>query len=537
MQRKSKIQNINFILLLLFLATTISAQSNADTLRKIWEDEKEIDSIRFEAINKYYINHTHALPDSVLIPIDYHFNLAQEKGSISEMSNALIEKSFAYYIKGDTQKSREELEKSIYYVKQLNDPISLATVYSNLGSIYGTENKYQEAVRYFYETLKIFQENNAPYNEATTLFNIGIIYKDIDLYELALDHLFQSLELYREIGKKSKIGRSILNIGAVFYLQGKYEKALEKGKEALEFLIEDNNKFVQADCYFLLAKSYRKLKQEELAKYYVDKSLEIDQKIKNNSIIIERLTFLAKLSFDSNLNSATRKGEEVLKLIQKDTKNSLKANLYQLLYKCYKAQGRNNLSLQMHEDYVIHNDSVQIEKNNSGVIRDAIKMDFETKLHQNQLANEKTQSELKLSHSRRTYFIILTSIFLISLILYLTRKTVLENRKERELLLNELERLKTLSNTPIIIQPQKFELNRDKIEKSINRKINETDWAILNILLDNPVISNKEIGAKIFKSIDGVSSALRRMYGYFEIGESNYKKISLLMETVKLSNS
>ena len=191
----------------------------------------------------------------------------------------------------------------------------------------------------------------------------------------------------------------------------------------------------------------------------------------------------------------------------------------------------------MHEEYVIHNDSVQIEKNNSGVIRDAIKMDFETKLHQNQLANEKTQSELKLSHSRRTYFIILTSIFLISLILYLTRKTVLENRKERELLLNELERLKTLSNTPIIIQPQKFELNRDKIEKSINRKINETDWAILNILLDNPVISNKEIGAKIFKSIDGVSSALRRMYGYFEIGESNYKKISLLMETVKLSTS
>lgn len=537
MLKSRKIYFINFVLLLLLLATTISAQSNEDTLRKIWEDEMKIDSIRFDAIHKYYKRYTFAKPDSVLILIDYHFNLAQKKNSIDEMSYALNEKSYVHYLKGDTQKSREELEKSIYYLKQLNNPLGLASVYSNIGNIYGTENKYQQAVRYFYETLKIFQENSVRNGEARILANIGIIYYKIDNYDLAFDHLSQSIEIYREIGRENKTGGVLLDLGAVFYKQGKYEKAIEKGKEALELLLEANNKFSQADCYFLLAKSHRKIKQLELAKYYVDKSLEIDQTIQNNSKIIERLTFVANLSFESNLNSATQKGEEVLKLIEKDTENSLKADIYQLLYKCYKAQGRNNLSLRMHENYVIHNDSVQIEKNNSGVIREAIKRDFETKLHQNQLANEKTQSELKLSHSRRTYFIILTSVFLISLILYLTRKTVLKNRKNRELLLNELERLKTLSNTQLKLQPQKFELNRDKIEKSINRKINETDWTILNILLDDPVISNKEIGAKAFKSVDGVGSALRRMYDYFEIKESKYKKISLLMEGIKLSNS
>ena len=100
-------------------------------------------------------------------------------------------------------------------------------------------------------------------------------------------------------------------------------------------------------------------------------------------------------------------------------------------------------------------------------------------------------------------------------------------------------RCKELADLKIMMEALEsdFELNRDKIEISINRKINETDWTILNILIDDPVISNKETAAKAFKSVDGVGSALRRMYDYFEIKESKYKKISLLMKAIKLSNT
>jgi len=60
---------------------------------------------------------------------------------------------------------------------------------------------------------------------------------------------------------------------------------------------------------------------------------------------------------------------------------------------------------------------------------------------------------------------------------------------------------------------------------------------VLTILLEDPTISNKEIADKASMSIDGISSSLRRMYEYFEIKESKYKKISLLLEAVKSSNN
>ncbi len=59
---------------------------------------------------------------------------------------------------------------------------------------------------------------------------------------------------------------------------------------------------------------------------------------------------------------------------------------------------------------------------------------------------------------------------------------------------------------------------------------------VLNILLDDPVITNKEIAEKTFMSVDGIGSSLRRMYEYFNIKESKYKKISLLLEGIKISN-
>ncbi len=57
------------------------------------------------------------------------------------------------------------------------------------------------------------------------------------------------------------------------------------------------------------------------------------------------------------------------------------------------------------------------------------------------------------------------------------------------------------------------------------------------MLLDDPVITNKEIAEKACMSVDGIGSSLRRMYEYFEIKESKYKKITLLLEAIRISNS
>ena len=83
----------------------------------------------------------------------------------------------------------------------------------------------------------------------------------------------------------------------------------------------------------------------------------------------------------------------------------------------------------------------------------------------------------------------------------------------------------------------KSNLNRGLLEGHISQKLNDTDWKVLAQLEHNPVISNKTIAENIFMSVEGISSSLRRMYVYFDIGETRYKKIALVMKAIQISKS
>mgnify|MGYP000135226234 FL=1 len=111
-----------------------------------------------------------------------------------------------------------------------------------------------------------------------------------------------------------------------------------------------------------------------------------------------------------------------------------------------------------------------------------------------------------------------------------------KNKKRKDQLLNEIKLLKT-RNLDSILGSQAFKLSKEKIDTHLNRVLNKTDWNVLLILLDNPVAMNKEIADRAFMSIDGIGSSLRRMYDYFEIKETKYKKVSLILTAVKISNT
>ena len=104
------------------------------------------------------------------------------------------------------------------------------------------------------------------------------------------------------------------------------------------------------------------------------------------------------------------------------------------------------------------------------------------------------------------------------------------------MLLREINLLKKQKFSSIS-ENNKFELNKQKLDNNIERVLNETDWAILNILIKEPTAMNKHIAEKANLSIDGVGSSLKRMYEYFEVHETRYKKIALLHKAIKISQS
>ena len=109
---------------------------------------------------------------------------------------------------------------------------------------------------------------------------------------------------------------------------------------------------------------------------------------------------------------------------------------------------------------------------------------------------------------------------------------------EKSRLLQQIELIKQKSISASINsdkQNPKFKLDKQKIEATINAKLNETDWKILNIIYDNPSISNREIADKVSLSLEGTSSSLRKMYRIANLKSSGNKKLALVIEVTKIS--
>ena len=87
-----------------------------------------------------------------------------------------------------------------------------------------------------------------------------------------------------------------------------------------------------------------------------------------------------------------------------------------------------------------------------------------------------------------------------------------------------------------IISDSEFIINKELINLNTNNKLNETDWKILHLICSTPTMAYKEIGEKVFLSMDGVKSSFKKMYDLLEITASGRnKKLALAIKVIKLS--
>jgi hypothetical protein len=154
----------------------------------------------------------------------------------------------------------------------------------------------------------------------------------------------------------------------------------------------------------------------------------------------------------------------------------------------------------------------------------------------NDLENSLGDAHEKQIKRERSIFLGIISLLFVSFGTYLWF-TKEKYKKEGERLNHELEKYsQDLSGQPIdsLEQRKEFVLDKEKIEKVIDAKIGETSWMILNLLFENPAISNKEIAKKVSLSLEGVSSSLRRMYTAFDLKPSGNKKVALVLKVMRI---
>ena len=533
MNRAKKIVLASFML----GVASLNSFAQSDSLRLIWEDESTPDTTRFKALETYRDLYSHAQPDSALIYMDYYYQLGNKKQAYRQVYRALNEKGNIYRNKRQLDSALNYYREATIVAKELNNPVLQAIITGNIGNVFYEQKKYLEATREYSNALQVFQEEKDKEGEARILTSLGSVNNAIGNYELALEYYQKSLKIYTSIEEKGTgIAIIHMNMGLIHFEKQTYVDAENDFEIALKLLEETQNNYFISGCYSLLAQIHYKLNQIDEAKRFAKKNLALNKTLDNSTGIFEAKIILAHITFETEKLSALKMGRVFLDSLTEKTPYELKESVYELLYKSYKFENKLDSALIMHELLLIYQDSIQKEKNNFAVVRELVKNDYKLRFYENKLENEKEKMALKVAALKRTFALVVTPILLIICIVFYFRSKMKKSTVKRDLLLEEIDRLKNESDKNLMVIPNQFQLDRAKIEEDINRKLNETDWKVLNALLEDPVITNKEIADKVFMSVDGIGSSLRRMYDYFNIKESNYKKISLILEGIKISN-
>lgn len=531
------------IIMNVFFNTSIRAQQNSNSLRKIWKDPKQNEEKRFNAINQFYSLNTLNNPFASMEAAEVHLALANQKKNLKQLIKANNELSIIHSLLGRQDSASLFINESIKIAEQMNDSSQLGILYMNHGNILQFDDRFKESVNRYFKSLDILEKfNTKPLHQAFVYDNLGSLYFELGSNEIAQTYFKKALHIYKQlkgseaVDRYGDFGRVWLNLSKTYYNLGKYKDAKSAFQRAAKMLKRQSNLPALSSAYLMAVFIYEKENQLPMARHYLNQALKISKDFGNKNTILEILVESINFSIRHNTSISQKDKEKIAELIKSSTNPTSKAKGYRLLHKLYKLEGNETLAFEMLEKFTTLSDSLDSANDKLTIIREELQNINTKNILKIQMENERIQSKKEMRDIKIMFSIALLSLITVLLVIRYFKKKIKANRGERSALLEEIEQLKKNGLESEQNAVSVFELNRAKLEEHIQKKMNETDWAVLNVLLENPVISNKELAEKVFLSSEGVGSSLRRMYAMFDVPESKYMKIGLQLKAIKISN-
>lgn len=151
----------------------------------------------------------------------------------------------------------------------------------DLGSIYTSLAKYQEAINILQLALLKEREISNNQGEAAALNNLGLAYHSIGQYEKAINCHQQQLEIARQIHDVEEEANALGNLGIVYNLLGQYQEAIDYQEQKLKLIHNINNPRLEASVLGNLGGAYIALGENQKALDCHVKQLEIAKSIKD----------------------------------------------------------------------------------------------------------------------------------------------------------------------------------------------------------------------------------------------------------------
>jgi tetratricopeptide (TPR) repeat protein len=383
MNRFIKIFTLSFLVFrLIFIsnnALSTLPPSEKDSLLSIWNNPKEEDSTRMNALRRYaWHGYLFSQPDSAFYFAQLHFDFAKEKKDSLQMSTALNVQATALNFQGDFNSAIEYYNRSLAINEARNDQKGIASILNNIGNIYRKQGNFPKATDCFFRSLQIKEQENDVRGVAISLGSLGVLFMEQKQYDEAIDYFNRCITYLEKFDNKMAIAGTLNNLGLIYADQGGLEKAIDIHNQSLRIREEANNQRGIAESLNNLGMINLELGKYTIAIDYFEQSLSISQESKDLDGEALALYNLGRVyAKEGQYIKAIDFGNKSLKLATEIGKIILKKDAYKLLYESNKALNRPNLALEMYEKHIQLRDSIYKEENKEELMRQKFQYDYE----------------------------------------------------------------------------------------------------------------------------------------------------------------
>lgn len=469
------------ILLLIFSLSSIKA-STIDSLLNLIKTHNN-DSLSLKAYNKL-INIIGDKNEELTLKL-VNYALVASKKQKNEFYTAFFSSILAdkYELSGNYNDALKYYEESLNIYQKLDSLKKVADIKNNIGRVYEKKSLLDKAMTYYFESLKIREKINDKKGIASSYNSIGLINYYLGNYVNALDNFYRSLSIIKELKHHMGLATVYNNIGLVYIDKNQYDSALSNFTTSLKFYEQIEYLYGIATSYLNIAICLYGKNDLNTAEKYFLKSIEIKNEIGDKLGLISAYISLSVLYQKKELfNKAIHYVQKAINLGEEIENIEGLSRAYHVLSEIYKQTGNYKLA---YETFVKHNnlkDSI-INENSTKIINSL----------QEQFEAEKRKKDIQLANSKikQQSLLIYGAAIVIALILSLTI-IIFRNYRQRK-------------RANILLSKQNEEISK---QKDIIQQRNKD-------ILDS-ITYAKRIQEAILPPVQYMSSYLKNMFVFFK---------------------
>jgi serine phosphatase RsbU (regulator of sigma subunit) len=280
MHKINKFKILSFFLLCLgFTKSGLSqdVQFNHDSITQLIKQCKH-DSDRVKILNNTALEIDGYLPLESKKYANISLELATKINFESGKAIANKALGIVAYKQGDFSTALKHYFECLLYYENNNYLKGMASMYNNIGLLYGAKNESDKAITFHLKSLNIKKKLNDQFGIASSYNNIGIIYSSIGNIDSSKYYHEKALKIRETINDENGIGTSYYNLANNMFDKENYQLALSYHYKAMNYFRKSKDYFNMAFCLNEIANNHLLLKEYKKCFLYSDSALNIAKK-------------------------------------------------------------------------------------------------------------------------------------------------------------------------------------------------------------------------------------------------------------------